>query len=50
MADAQSIEEEFSRCSHFLISCLLSHIKRGSFPHRKYYNTLHVVINVFFII
>ncbi|XP_003389114.2 PREDICTED: gamma-tubulin complex component 5-like isoform X1 [Amphimedon queenslandica] len=31
--DGQSIEEEFSKCCRFLVSCLMSHIKRGSFPH-----------------
>ena len=31
--EAERMEVEFSRCSHFLISCLNNVTKRGHFPH-----------------
>ena len=31
--EAERMEVEFSRCSHFLVSCLNNVTKRGHFPH-----------------
>ena len=31
--EAERLEVEFSRCSHFLVSCLNNVTKRGHFPH-----------------
>ena len=31
--EAEKMEVEFSRCSHFLVSCLNNVTKRGHFPH-----------------
>lgn len=33
LPEAEKIEVNFSRCSHFLVSCLNNAIKRGHFPH-----------------
>jgi gamma-tubulin complex component 5 len=32
-ADGQKMESEFSKCSHFLVTCLNNTVKRGSFPY-----------------
>lgn len=32
-AEAERVETEFSKCSHFLVTCLNHIVKRGSFPH-----------------
>ncbi len=33
--NASRIEDEFLKCSHFLVSCLNNTVKRGTFPHCK---------------
>ena len=35
VAKAEKLEEEFTKCCHFLISCLEKTVQRGSYPHRK---------------
>ena len=37
-SEAEKIEVEFSRCSHFLVSCLNNVTKRGHFPHCEWAN------------
>lgn len=34
----KKIDEEFTKCNTFLVSCLGNIVKRGAFPHCKLFN------------
>ena len=38
-AEGETIESEFSKCSHFLVTCLNNTVRRGSFPYCELYHT-----------